>query len=78
MTYYKPSDKSRLKVMRKRRVRSLRKKVLQLGELFNLDVILVAQDKSSGECEVLKSVNCGLAVEGIVSLYYKTYREVAH
>ncbi|KAI1489430.1 hypothetical protein F5X96DRAFT_670701 [Biscogniauxia mediterranea] len=49
-----PTEGSRLKVMRKRRGRSLHRKILEYGELFNLDVVLIAQDRASGEYEVFE------------------------
>ncbi|KAI1416940.1 hypothetical protein F5Y13DRAFT_204294 [Hypoxylon sp. FL1857] len=44
----------RLKVMRKRRGRSLRKKLVEYADLFNVDVALIVQDKKSGEYEVFQ------------------------
>ncbi|KAK8125022.1 uncharacterized protein PG998_000781 [Apiospora kogelbergensis] len=49
-----PSDKSRLRVMRKRRGLSLHSKIIEYGELFGLDVIMMARDKASGKYEVFE------------------------
>ncbi|KAK7924652.1 hypothetical protein PG985_006706 [Apiospora marii] len=60
-----PSDKSRLKVMRLRRGRSLHHKVVEYGELFGLDVILIARDKTSGEYEVFEPSKTWPAIRDI-------------
>ncbi|KAI0153297.1 hypothetical protein GGR57DRAFT_513133 [Xylariaceae sp. FL1272] len=45
---------NRLRVMRKRRARSLQSKIIDYAELFSLNVELVAQDKTSGDYEVFQ------------------------
>ncbi|RYP14045.1 hypothetical protein DL767_010442 [Monosporascus sp. MG133] len=45
---------SRLKVMRKRRGRSLHRKIVEYSDLFNLNITLIAQDKTSGDYEVFQ------------------------
>ncbi|KAI0536663.1 hypothetical protein GGR58DRAFT_514374 [Xylaria digitata] len=44
----------RLKVMRKRRARSLQSKIIEYAHLFNLNVTLVAQDKTNGDYEIFQ------------------------
>ncbi|KAI1357203.1 hypothetical protein F5Y08DRAFT_347112 [Xylaria arbuscula] len=46
---------NRLRVMRKRRARSLRSKIIEYADLFNLRVALIAQDEISGEYEIFQS-----------------------
>ncbi|KAI1655477.1 hypothetical protein F4813DRAFT_160522 [Daldinia decipiens] len=45
---------SRLKVMRKRRGRSLHRKIVEYAGLFNLDITIVARDKINGEYEIFQ------------------------
>ncbi|KAI0810067.1 hypothetical protein GGR55DRAFT_695862 [Xylaria sp. FL0064] len=45
---------NRLKVMRKRRARSLQRKIIEYAHLFNLNVALVAQDKTNGDYEIFQ------------------------
>ncbi|ORY65196.1 uncharacterized protein BCR38DRAFT_408925 [Pseudomassariella vexata] len=49
-----PTRDSQLRVMRKRRGGILHRSILKYADLFNLDVILMAQDRSSGEYEVFE------------------------
>ncbi|KAI0977479.1 hypothetical protein F4678DRAFT_455624 [Xylaria arbuscula] len=46
---------NRLRVMRKRRARSLRSKIIEYADLFNLKVALIVQDETSGEYEIIQS-----------------------
>ncbi|KAI3324585.1 hypothetical protein HD806DRAFT_534049 [Xylariaceae sp. AK1471] len=45
---------NRLRVMRKRRARSLQSKIMEYADLFNLNDILIAQDKTSRDYEVFR------------------------
>ncbi|KAI0398857.1 hypothetical protein F4802DRAFT_611322 [Xylaria palmicola] len=46
---------NRLRIMRKRRARSLQNKIIEYADLFNLRVALIAQDETSGEYEIFQS-----------------------
>jgi hypothetical protein len=50
-----PTIESRLRVIRKRKAVSLKYKLSEYAELFNLKVIRIAQDKVNGEYEVFES-----------------------
>lgn len=61
---------SRLKVMRKRRGRSLHRKIVEYAGLFNLDITIVARDKINGEYEIFqptRDINFPPAMKDIVS-----------
>jgi hypothetical protein len=45
---------NQLKIMRKQRARSLQSKIVEYANLFNLNVTLVAQDKTSGNYELFQ------------------------
>ncbi|KAH6884962.1 hypothetical protein B0T10DRAFT_564382 [Thelonectria olida] len=45
----------RLKVMRKRRKKSLRNKIWEFASLFNMDIAVILRDKTSLKNEVIKS-----------------------
>ncbi|KAI3341944.1 hypothetical protein F4824DRAFT_513731 [Ustulina deusta] len=46
---------NRLKVIRKQQARSLQSKIVEYANLFNLNVTLVAQDKTSRDYEIFQS-----------------------
>ncbi|KAF3346065.1 hypothetical protein VdG2_05790 [Verticillium dahliae VDG2] len=43
-----------LKVRRKRRGRSMYRKIVEYGEIFNMKITIIAQDRDSGEYEVFQ------------------------
>lgn len=61
--------------MRKRRCISLHSKIIEYGELFGLDVIMMARDKASGKYEVFEPDEDWPAPKDIVSEHNKSEKE---
>lgn len=62
--------------MRKRRGLSLHSKIIEYGELFGLDVIMMARDKASGKYEVFEPHEDWPAPKDIVSEHSKSGEEI--
>lgn len=59
----------RLRVMRKRRKRTLIKKIAQFSSLFDMDIAVLTRDKETGESNLYKSTvdeNWPLSLDGLV------------
>lgn len=60
---------ARLKVMRKRRGKSLQRKMIKYAELFNVDIAIIVREKATGNYEVFqpqRAENWPPAMEEIV------------